>query len=139
MLSDFGMCADVVARTDSSSGFAVGSRRGLGRLRHVQTRYLWVQQRAQQGDFRLEKEPGDTDEKRMTNLLTMIGYVFKKGAQHWRRKRSDELEIEELYVTEENCKLFLNDSRYCFQQYGVCSSKISLKQAELRSGTLERE
>ena len=75
MLSDFGMCADVVVRTDSSSGLAVGSRRGLGRLRHVQTRYLWVQQRVQQGDLRLKKEPGDTnvsdaltkplDEKRM--------------------------------------------------------------------------
>ena len=45
MLSDFGMCADVVVRTDSSSGLAVGSRRGLGRFRHVQTRFLWVQQR----------------------------------------------------------------------------------------------
>ena len=40
MLADFGMCADVVVRTD----LAVGSRRGLGRLRYVQTRYLWVQQ-----------------------------------------------------------------------------------------------
>ena len=89
MLSDFGMCADVVVRTDSSSGLAVGSRRGLGRLRHVQTRYLWVQQRVQQGDLRLKKEPGDTnvsdaltkslDEKRMTNLLTMMGYEFRDG------------------------------------------------------------
>ena len=30
-------CADVVVRTDSTSGLAVGSRRGLGHLRHVQT------------------------------------------------------------------------------------------------------
>ena len=77
----------VVVRTDSSSGLAVGSRRGLGRLRHVQTRYLWVQQRVQQGDLRLKKEPGDTnvgdaltkslDEKRMTNLL--MGYEFRDG------------------------------------------------------------
>ena len=89
MLSDFGMCADVVVRTDSSSGLAVGLRRGLGRLRHVQTRYLWVQQRVQEGDFRLKKESGDTnvsdaltktlDEKRMTNLLTMMGYEFRDG------------------------------------------------------------
>ena len=34
--------ADVVVRTDSS-GLAVGSRRGLGRVLHVQTRYWWVQ------------------------------------------------------------------------------------------------
>ena len=89
MLTDFGMCADVVVRTDSSSGLAVGFRRVLGRLRHVQTRYLWVQQRVQQGDLRLKKEPVDTnvsdaltkplDEKRMTNLLTMMGYAFRGG------------------------------------------------------------
>ena len=60
-LADFGMSADVVVRTDSSSGLAVGSRRGLGRLRHVQTRYLWVQQRVQEGGLRLKKEPGDTN------------------------------------------------------------------------------
>ena len=88
MLSDFGMCADVVVRTDSSSGLSVG-RGGLGRLQHVQTRYLWVQQRVQQGDLRLKKEPGDTnvsdahtkplDEKRMTNLLTKKGYAFRGG------------------------------------------------------------
>ena len=61
MLADFGMCADVVVRTDSSSGLAVRSRRGLGRLWHVQTRYLWVQQRVQQGDLRLKTEPGDSN------------------------------------------------------------------------------
>ena len=106
----------VVIRTDMSSGLAVGSRRGLDRLRHVQTRYFWVQQRVQEGDLRLKKEPGDTnvsdaltkplDGKRMLNLLTMMGYEFRGGRTAWRRKRSDELEIEELYVTEENCKLF---------------------------------
>ena len=89
MLSNFDMCADVVVRTDSSSGLAVCSRRGLGRLRHVQTRHLWVQQRVHHGDLRLKKEPGDRivsdaltkllDEKRMTKLLTMMGYAFRRG------------------------------------------------------------
>ena len=89
MLADFGMSADVVVRTDSSSGLAVGSPRGLGRIRNVQTRYMCVQQRVQEGDLRLKKEPGDTnvsdaltkplDEKRMTNLLTMMGHAFRGG------------------------------------------------------------
>ena len=89
MLADFGMGADLVVRTDSSSGLAVGSRRGLGRLRHVQTRFMWVQQRVQEGDLRLKKEPGDTnvsdaltkplDEKLMTNLMTKMGYAFRGG------------------------------------------------------------
>ena len=61
MLAYFGMFADVVVRTGSSSGVAVGSRRGLSQLRHVQTRYLWVRQPVQEGDVRLKKEPGDTN------------------------------------------------------------------------------
>ena len=88
-LADFGMCADVAVRTDSSSGLAVCSRRGLGRLQHVQTRYLWVQQRVQEGDLRWKKGPGDTnvsdaltkllDAKIMRKLLTSTGYEFKEG------------------------------------------------------------
>ena len=64
MLADFGMCADVVVRTDSSSGLAVSSRRGLGRLWHVHTRYLWVQQRVQQGDSSLEEGAGRHERER---------------------------------------------------------------------------
>ena len=55
----------------------------------MQTRYLWVQQRVREGDLRLKKELGDTnvsdaltkplDEKRMTNLLTMMGIEFRDG------------------------------------------------------------
>ena len=42
----------------------------------------------------------------MMNLLTMMGYVFRGGRTAFGAECSDELEIEELYVTEENCKLF---------------------------------
>ena len=63
MLADFGMGADLVVRTDSSSGLAVGSRRGLGRLRHVQTRFLWVQQRVQE-DLPLEEGAGRHERER---------------------------------------------------------------------------
>ena len=74
-VTDFGMCADFVVRTDSSSGLAV-ARIGSS------------QQRAQQG-VRLKKKPDDTnvsdaltkslDEICMTNLLAMMGYEFKNG------------------------------------------------------------
>ena len=91
MLADFGM--GFWHDLTSPCGLAVGSRRGLGRLRHVQNRYLWVQQRVQEGDLRSKKEPGDTnvsdaltkplDEKRMMNLLTMMGYEFRGGRTAW--------------------------------------------------------
>ena len=85
----FGMCLDVVVRTDSSSGLEVSSRRGRGRLRHVQTRFLWVQQRVQEGDLRLKMEPRNRnvsdaltkplDERRMTNHMTAMGCEFRDG------------------------------------------------------------
>ena len=51
------------------------------------------QQRVQEGDLRLEKEPGDTN---VSDALT----------KPLDEKRSDELEVEELRVTEENCTRF---------------------------------
>ena len=57
MHADFGMCADNVVRTDSSGGLVIGSHQGLGRPRHVQTRYSQVKQRVQEVDFRLKKSP----------------------------------------------------------------------------------
>ena len=85
MRADFGMCADVVVRTDSSSGLAVGSRRGLGRLRHVQTPYQWVQQRVQEGDLRLKKELGDTKVTKTSGRTTHDEPVDGDGLRVQRR------------------------------------------------------
>ena len=145
MLSDFGMCAD------SSSGLAVGSRRGSGRLRHVQTRFLWVQQRVQQGDLRLKEESGDTnvsdaltkplDEKRMTNLFDGLrvqrrAYSIGAGSAvtNCRLKSSTSLRrIASCFFFKKKKQSILFSAVWCFQQQDF------LKQAELRSGTLERE
>ena len=94
MLADFGLCADVVVRTDLSSALAVGSRRGLGRLRHVQIRYLWVQQRVQEGELRLKIGAGRHERERRAHQTsgrgTHDGPVgndrvarSEEGAQHW--------------------------------------------------------
>ena len=64
MLADFGMCADVVVRTDSSSGLAVGSRRGFGRFRHVQTRYLVGAATSTRGRPSLEEGAGRHERER---------------------------------------------------------------------------
>ena len=55
---DLGIKAPVVVHTDSSSGKAFSERRGLGRLRHVQTRYLWLQDRIAMGHLKLLKVSG---------------------------------------------------------------------------------
>ena len=41
--SDLGNVPELVVHSDSSAARAVAQRRGLGKLRHVHTRYLWLQ------------------------------------------------------------------------------------------------
>ena len=42
---DWAIDVPAVIKSDSSSAKSLASRRGLGRQRHVQTRYLWIQER----------------------------------------------------------------------------------------------
>ena len=48
-MEDWGISCTARVSSDSSSARSFSSRRGLGRQRHVQTRYLWLQQRVAAG------------------------------------------------------------------------------------------
>ena len=43
--ADLGLEMDVVIQSDPNAARALASRRGLGKQRHVMTRYLWLQER----------------------------------------------------------------------------------------------
>ena len=45
--------------SDSSSARAFSARRGLGKMRHIQTRYLWLQERVALGHLIVKKVRGD--------------------------------------------------------------------------------
>ena len=86
MLADFGMCADVVVRTDSSSGLAVGSRRGLGRLRQIQDSLTCgCSSEYRKGDLRLKKEPRDTKVTKTSGRTTHDEPVDGDGLRVQRR------------------------------------------------------
>ena len=46
LLADWGIKVSITALSDSSAARGTASRSGLGKLRHVQTRFLWLQERA---------------------------------------------------------------------------------------------
>ena len=48
----------VEAQTDSSAAKSYASRRGAGRVRHIEVRWLWLQQAVAEGRFRLVKVLG---------------------------------------------------------------------------------
>ena len=91
MLSDFGMCADVVVRTDSCKWIGSWLTTRIGsppaRTDFVSCGYS---NEYKQGDLRLKKEPGDTnvsdaltkplDEKRMTNSVDNDGLRVQRRA-----------------------------------------------------------
>ncbi|CAK9017766.1 Retrovirus-related Pol polyprotein from transposon TNT 1-94 [Durusdinium trenchii] len=53
MFREWGVELDCMVLSDSSAARGMCSRRGLGKTRHVQTRYLWVQQKLKEKEFEL--------------------------------------------------------------------------------------
>ncbi len=59
----------VMLGTDSSAAKGFASRRGLGRMRHIEIRNLWLQKEVRDGNVELSKIPG---ERNPTDLMTKI-------------------------------------------------------------------
>ena len=66
-LEDWGLRLDLMIEGDSASAKSFAHRQGLGKQRHVQTRYLWVQERIARKEF--PKIKGDTDSN-VSDILT---------------------------------------------------------------------
>ena len=60
LLEDWGISSTqkVAVNTDSAAAKGMSDRIGLGRVRHVQTRYLWVQERVVTKDLEVVKVMG---------------------------------------------------------------------------------
>ena len=74
-----GMTFNVVCETYASAGRAMATRRGVGRVRHLDARLLWLQQLCAEGVVEVGARPGEHNEadlgtkmvdlRRMTPLL----------------------------------------------------------------------
>ena len=53
LLADWGLEMGVKILSDSSAARGHASKLGLGKMRHVQTRYLWIQERVQEGHIKI--------------------------------------------------------------------------------------
>lgn len=76
--------------TDSTATIGICGRQGLGKLRHIDTQFLWIQHRVRDGTFSLMKvrgkdNPADLFTKhlvgseRATKLLELFGCSFQDG------------------------------------------------------------
>ena len=54
-------------RTDASAAIGIRRRRGLGKIRHLATADLWIQERVRSGEFIIEKIAGENN---VSDILT---------------------------------------------------------------------
>ena len=79
----------LVLRPDSSAAIGIGSRRGAGKVHHIDTSTLWLQQHVTTKNIILEKTPGETNladlgtkhlaGPRMLQLMRSLRLQHKQG------------------------------------------------------------
>jgi hypothetical protein len=90
LLRDVGLALPIRVWTDSTATIGICGRQGLGKLRHVDTQCLWIQQRVRDGSVELckvkgEENPADLFTKHLTSrdriykLLDLCGCKYRGG------------------------------------------------------------
>ena len=55
IMRDLGVNLAMTIQTDASAAKGIASRRGLGRLRHIEVNQLWVQEKVSTGEITIKK------------------------------------------------------------------------------------
>ena len=58
VIRSFGFEVDGWILSDSSGAHSLSQRQGVGHRRHIEARYLWIQDHVQRGTFKVGKIPG---------------------------------------------------------------------------------
>ena len=89
LATDLGWSVKLIMYTDSSAGKSIASRQGLGKVRHLETKYLWLQQAVFQKRLEIRKvkgteNPGDVLTKYLSKLemqkvLEKVGIILRSS------------------------------------------------------------
>ncbi len=90
LMRDLGLEVPLRVWTDSSVAMGICGRQGLGKLRHLDTHTLWVQQAVRTGRLELKKVPGEQNPadlltkhsqtaERLAKLVALFNCEFRTG------------------------------------------------------------
>ena len=89
LMEDLGVEVEVQVNTDSSAAKSITARNGAGRVRHIEVRELWVQDRVAKGELKIVKVKGEdnlvdgltkhVDKQKMEQYMKACGIVRKSG------------------------------------------------------------
>ena len=74
----------MVVASGSSAARGTASRRGLGKLGHVQTRYLWIHERVAKNELKIvavgtKQNVADLNKDMCENHMKSLNQMFAKG------------------------------------------------------------
>jgi len=78
LAEDLGYEVEVRIWTDSDACRGIASRRGLGKMRHVELRYLWVQDVAKEGRLEVRRVDGEANLADHLTKIKSINELIKK-------------------------------------------------------------
>ena len=98
-----GLEVPVCVWTDWSAAIGISTRPGLGKLRHLETHTLWVQEKIGQGAIAVRKVRGDVNptdlftkhlpsKDKINPLIVFFGCEYRSGRAAGARQRSAELQ-----------------------------------------------
>jgi len=90
LLADLGVELSLRVWTDSAAAVGICNRQGLGKLRHLATHLLWIQQAVRSRRFELRKVPGEQNpadlltkhmvtREKLAGLVSMLGCKYRDG------------------------------------------------------------
>ena len=90
IMDDFGLTMPVRVWTDSSAALGISTRSGLGKLRHLETHNLWVQEKVRTGALKVMKVRGEVNpadlmtkhigsQEKVHQLVQLFGCEYRSG------------------------------------------------------------
>ena len=89
LLGDFGWKLPLAMKSDATAAIGIVTREGLGKVRHLATADLWIQQRVRRGELQVGKWPGadnpaDLQTKgvprpTLDKLVALLGFQDEEG------------------------------------------------------------
>ena len=86
MMGEMGVRIGIRLKTEASAAKGIATRRGMGKVRHIEVNQLWLQAHVARGDIKVEKIDGV---KNIADQLTK--YVTKEGISFHMSETSQEI------------------------------------------------
>ena len=90
IVADLGKICEATLYTDATAGKGIAQRRGAGKVRHLDTQFLWVQQKLGEKRFQLKTVKGTDNTadlqtkylsaKDVGRLMLALGFVVRTGS-----------------------------------------------------------